>query len=109
MDRFTLTTKTAAIATYAERYGFRSRMAISRRLREIDRYAQLNLPAAQIKNLVIDMRGWCWDGPPTEARWFDNRLAELAEYLSTPEEELELRELAARLERDILAHHGVAQ
>lgn len=107
-DRNTLTMKTAAIAIVAERFGYKSRTAISRRLREIDRYANLGLPFPQIKALVIDMRAWCWEGPLAEARWFDDRLVELADYLSTPEEQVELRELAARLERDILAFHGRA-
>lgn len=105
-DAFTLGVKVEAIRRLADRRGMKSRVAIGRRLDEIERYIRLKLPLSEIKNLVIDMRVWCWTGPLEEARWFDDRLEHLAEYLSTPEEKLELRELTARLEADILAFHA---
>jgi hypothetical protein len=105
-DAFTLVTKTQAIQRYVERRGLKSKTAITTRLAEVERYVRLGLPLSEIRALIIDMRAWCWEGPAPEARWFDDRLDELADYLASPEERLELRELAARLEESILASHG---
>lgn len=101
-DAFTLTVKTGAITRYAERAGFKSFKTIQSYMAEIERFVALSIPLSEIKGLVIEMRGWAWAGPLGEWTWLDNRLDELAEYLSSPEEQVTNRELIERLEASLL-------
>lgn len=101
-DAFTLTVKTGAITRYAKRAGFKRTATIASYMAEIERRVALSIPLSEIKSLVVDMRGWAWAGPLDEWAWLDNRLDELAEYLSTDEERVSNRELVERLERSLL-------
>jgi hypothetical protein len=101
-DAFTLTVKTAAITRYAERRRFTTLKTIQSYMAEIERQVALKLPLSEVKGLVIDMRAWAWYGRLDEWTWLDDRLDELAHYLSTPEERLSNQELAARLEKSLL-------
>lgn len=105
-DAFTLVNKTQAITRYAERRRFTTAKTVASYMAEIERYVRLKLPLSEIKLLVVNMRAWAWYGRLDEWSWLDGRLLELADYLSTDEEQLTIRELAARLERDILASHN---
>jgi hypothetical protein len=105
-NAFQLTVKTEAAWRYAVRAGFKSRIAIATRLDAITEAVAAGHTLDEIREEIIDMRGWAWSGPLDEWAWMDHRLDELAAYLTTPEESRTLRELAADLEADILAHHG---
>jgi hypothetical protein len=105
-DAFTLSIKVEAAKRFIEKAGWSGALIVGGWLEDLSRHIAAGTPLPAIKERVIEARGMDWIGRGSAHpvwSWWDRWSFDLAEYLSTDEELLTLKELSDRFHADLEA------
>lgn len=104
-DAFTLVIKVEAARRFVDKQGWSGALIVRGFLDQILREVTMGAPLPTIRDHVIEMRGsagWASTGSRHAVwNWFDRWSFDLADYLSSEEEQLTIRELSARFHADL--------